>query len=118
MKRFFGFALLLSLISIPALAAPKTQTVTFDGALTVGTTKLPAGDYNVTWTGTAPNVQVTLVQKDARHPATATVPAKLVDQKHSQTNFTTRTEAGAQQLEQLDFKAVSLVFTGAPVSGQ
>lgn len=118
MKRFFGSAILLSLLSIPAFAADKPQTVTFSDAVTVGSTKLPAGEYKLTWTGTAPNVEVTLVQKDARHPATTTAAAKLVDQKHDRTEFMTRNEAGVNALEQIQLKSVSLVFGASPASGQ
>ena len=118
MKRYFGIAIILTFLSIPSFAAKNEQTVTFSNAVTVGSAKLPAGDYKVTWTGTSPNVQVTLVQKDARHPATVTVPAKLVDQKNDRTAFTTGCDNGVNKLEQLQLKNENLVFTNAPASGQ
>jgi hypothetical protein len=118
MKRLFGIAIILASLSIPAFAAKNEQSVTFSDAVTVGSTKLPAGTYKLTWTGTSPNVQVTLVQKDARHPATVTAAAKAIDQKHDQTQFTTGDQGGVNQLQQIQFKSVSLVFTSAPASGQ
>ncbi|HEY2858157.1 MAG TPA: hypothetical protein VGJ21_07055 [Terracidiphilus sp.] len=118
MKRCFGFALLLSLLSIPAFAAKNEQSVTFDNTVTVGSTKLPAGQYKVSWTGTAPNVQVTLVQKDARHPLAATASATLTDEKHGQVQFTTGDQSGVTTLKQLQLRSVSLVFTSSPASGQ
>jgi hypothetical protein len=118
MKRFFGFAVLLSLVAIPAFAAKNEQSVTFANTVTVGATKLPAGEYKISWTGTAPNVQVTIVQRDARHPVTVTAPAKLVDEKHSSVQFTTGDQSGVTTLQQLQLKSVSLAFTSAPASGQ
>jgi hypothetical protein len=118
MKRISLFALLFSLLSIPALAANNTQTVTFTDTVTIGSAKLPAGDYKITWTGAAPNVQVTLVQKDARHPATATTAARLVDEKHDRVQLMTRNDAGVNALEQIQLKSVSLVFSASPASGQ
>jgi len=50
MKRFFGFALLIASLSVPAFAAKNSQNVTFTDAIRVGSTQLPAGDYKVTWT--------------------------------------------------------------------
>jgi len=118
MKRCFGFALLLSLISIPSFAAKNQQSITFDHTVAVGATKLPAGQYMISWTGTAPNVQVTIVQQDARHPVTATASARLVDEKHSGVQFTTGDQSGVTTLEQVQLKSVSLDFTSSPASGQ
>lgn len=118
MKRLFTFAVLISLLSVPAFAAKNEQTVNFADTVTVGSAKLPAGQYKVSWTGTAPNVQVTLVQQDARHPATVTASARLVDQKHNQVLFTTGDEGGVTRLQQLQLKTVSLDFTPSPASGQ
>jgi hypothetical protein len=118
MKRFFGFAVLISLLSVPAFAAKNEQSVNFVNTVTVGATKVPAGQYKISWTGTAPNVQVTLVQQDTRHPVTVTAPARIVDEKHNQVQFTTSDQSGATKLEQLQLKSISLVFTNSPASGQ
>jgi hypothetical protein len=119
MKRFFGLALILSALSIPSFAAAKnSQSITLTDATTVGSTKLPAGEYKVSWTGTAPDVQVTLEQKGARKPATVTLPAKLVSEKHDRTQLTTATKEGANTLENVEFKDVTLNFTSSPASGQ
>jgi hypothetical protein len=118
MKRLFGFAVLISLLSLPAFAAKNEQMVNFADTVTVGATKLPAGQYKISWTGTAPNVQVTIVQQDARHPVTATASAKLVDEKHSSIQFTTGDQAGVTTLQHLQLRSVSLDFTGSPASGQ
>ncbi len=118
MKRFFAFAFILALVSIPAFAASKSSTVRFSTDMTVGSSKLPAGEYKLTYDGTAPNVQVTLVEKGASHPVTATVAAKLTEQKHGQISMTTISANGGNLLQTLQLKDVTLEFTSAPASGQ
>jgi hypothetical protein len=118
MKRLLGIAIILSSMTIPALAAKNSQTVNLANPVTVGSTNLPAGQYKLTWAGTAPDVQVTLEQKDVSKPATATVPAKLVTEKHERTQVTTGTKNGVNSLQTVQFKDVTLNFTSAPASGQ
>jgi hypothetical protein len=118
MKRSFGFALILALLSIPAFAAKNSQSINIIDPVTIGSTKLPAGEYKVTWTGTAPNVQVTIEQKGAQHPISATVPAKLMTEKHDHTQLTTNTHSGVITLENIQLKDVTLNLVSAPVSGQ
>lgn len=118
MKRFFGFALILGLLSIPAFAAKNAQNINFPEKLTVGTTQLPAGDYKVTWTGTGPTVQVTLVQKNVSHPLTSTLPAKLVDVSNGHTGLTFANENGANVLQTIQLNKINLVFSAAPAEGQ
>ena len=57
MKRFFGFALLLVLFAVPAFAGSKTQKVTIGTPVQVGSTKVAAGIYDLTYTGTGSNVR-------------------------------------------------------------
>jgi hypothetical protein len=118
MKRFFAFAFIFALVSIPSFAASKSATVRFSSDVTVGSSKLPAGEYKISYDGAAPNVQVTLIQKGASHPVTATVPAKLTDQKHEHISMTTSSANGGNSLQSVQLKDVSLEFTTAPVSGQ
>ncbi|UWZ84855.1 DUF2911 domain-containing protein [Occallatibacter riparius] len=118
MKRLLTFALVLSSLSIPAFAAKNSQTITLSSATTVGTTKLPAGEYKLSWTGTAPEVQVTIEQKNVQHPATVTVPAKMVAEKHDRTTLTTNSQAGALTLESIQLKDATVNFTSSPASGQ
>ncbi len=114
MKRFFGYALLLASLSIPALAK-NAQSITLNDNLKVGSTQLPAGDYKVTWTGTAPNVQVTIA---AKGKASVTVPAKLVDAKNGRVALQTNTVNGVQILQGIQLDNVSLMLTGATASGE
>lgn len=118
MKRFLACAFILALSTVPSFAAKNSQTINFPEKLSVGATSLPAGDYKVTWTGTGPSVQVTLVQKDASHPATATITAKLVDEQHGHTGLTIDNKAGVDTLQTIQLNKISLVLGDAPVSGQ
>ncbi len=45
MKRFFGYALIVASLSLPAFAAKNSQDVTLNAPVKVGTTQLPAGNY-------------------------------------------------------------------------
>jgi hypothetical protein len=118
MKRILGLAIILTSLSIPAFAAKNSQTIKLTSATTVGATKLPAGEYKMTWTGTAPDVQVTLVQKDVQKPATVTVAAKQVAAKNDVVQLTTNKQAGENTLQNVKLKDSILNFTSAPTSGQ
>jgi hypothetical protein len=118
MKRILGFAIILTSLSIPALAAKNSQSISLPDAVTIGSTKLPAGQYKITWSGTAPDVQVTLEQKNVGHPVTATLPARLVTEKHDRPQLTTNAQGGVNTLEKVQLKDVTLSFTATPASGQ
>ncbi len=107
MKRFFGFALICSVLSIPALAATNSQTVNLPSAVQVGQTQLPAGDYKVTWTGTGASAQVTLAKKGVQP---VTVSAKVVEQKHDHTGVTTNANGDKEVLQVIMLSNVSLVL--------
>lgn len=118
MKRFFGIASMLALLSIPAFAAKNSQTVQLPSTVSVAGTQLPAGDYKVSWTGTGPTVQVTLKQEDTSKPATVSFSAKLVQQNHDRPVLTTNSQGGMNTLESIELNHVSLVLSGSPAAGQ
>lgn len=118
MKKLLGYALIVGLISVPAFAAKNSKNINLPEKLTVGTTVLPEGDYNVSWTGTGPTVEVKLVQKNASHPATATVSAKLVEDKEGHTGLTINNKNGVDTVETIQLNKITLVLGDAPVSGQ
>jgi opacity protein-like surface antigen len=107
MKRFFLYALMLVLFTAPAFAAKNSQSVSISQAVTVGSTQLPAGEYKVSWTGTGTDVQVTISRSGI---APVTVPAKLVESKHSQNGYMVNRQGGVDQLETLQLNKVSLVL--------
>lgn len=109
MKSFFGYALLFASLSIPALAARNSQTITLSDTTRVGSTQLAAGDYKVSWTGTAPNVQVTIT---AKGKPSVTVPAKLVDVKNGHVALQTDTQGGVRVLQTIQLDNENLVLTG------
>jgi len=115
MKRTLGFALMLASLSVPALAAKNSQTVTFGDPVRVGSTQLPAGDYKVSWTGSGPNVQVTIGDKGKN---TVTVPAKLVDAKNGHVAVLTDTVGGVSTLETIQLDKLSLVIGNATGAGE
>ena len=107
MKRFFGFALMLVLLSAPAFASGNSQTVNLTGAVTLGSNQLAAGDCKVTWTGAGPDVQVTLAQKGK---APVTVPAKLLKAKNGHKAITTDTKGGVDILQTIELDNLTLVL--------
>jgi hypothetical protein len=114
MKRFFGYAMLLALITAPAFAAKNSQSLTFSDPVIVGTTKLPAGDCKVTWTGTGNDVQVTL-QDNGK---TVTVAARMIQEKNDQVGYLAGKQNGIDQIQTIKLHNVSLVLQGTAVSGQ
>lgn len=115
MKRLFGYALMLTLTAAPAFAAKNSQSLNFSEAVKVGSTEIPAGDCKVTWTGTGDNVQVTLTENGK---SIATLPAKIVDEKHSHKGYVVNRASGSDQLQTIQFSHMSLQFEGPTASGQ
>jgi hypothetical protein len=114
MKRLFGYALMLTLAAAPSFAAKNSQSVTFAAPVKVGSTEIPAGDVKVTWNGTGDNVQVTL----AEGGKTLTVPAKLVEEKHTRKGYVVSRESGVDQLQTIQLSNVSLQLETATASGR
>jgi len=109
MKRSLGFAMMLTLLSAPAFAGKNSQTVNIPEPMKAGTTQLAAGDYNVTWTGTGPNIQVTFTQN---RKVLATVPAQLVVESNKNEGLNTDTRGTVETLESIRMRNVTLVFDG------
>ena len=104
-------------MAVAALAADTgSGTVSLDSAVKVGSTNVPAGSYKVTWTGNGDNAQVTLKQGTY----SVTTPAQVVDAKHSQNAFATKTENGARVLTEIQFKDKTLLLhdSTAPIAGR
>ena len=116
MKRFFGYAIILASLSVPSLAANNSKNVNLTSPATVGSTKLPAGQYRVSWTGTGSAVQVTIA---AKGKATVTVPAKAVETKNGQTAMRFSTVNGVNELKDIMFDNLTLeLMTATPISGE
>jgi hypothetical protein len=114
LKRFIGYAAILALLSVPAFAAKNSGTVKLGQDVTVGTTKIPAADYKVTWTEASPNSQVTLTNGKS----VFTLPAKVVAEKNSLNSVHTDRKDGATILLGIHLINASVEFTSAPTTGQ
>jgi hypothetical protein len=113
MKRLLVFTVLFALFSAPAFAAKNSQTMTVPTAIKVGSTELPPGDYDVTWTGSGPNVQVTFLRN---RKVVVTLPAKLVDQANKNEGFDTSNQSGVEILQSIRLKNMSLVLENSTAS--
>ncbi|HUA98933.1 MAG TPA: hypothetical protein VMA34_11450 [Terracidiphilus sp.] len=112
MKRSLAFAFLLVLITIPASASERPQTVNFPETVQIGSTPVAAGSYKLTWTGAGSNVEVAIKQHDK---TIATFPAKLVEGTNSP-GITTDSKGGAEILLSIQLSHESLVLDGAGAS--
>lgn len=78
-RNFISGAVLMALLSLTAWAADGGKAkITLNEPATVGTTKLAAGEYKMTWQGTGPNVEVTFSQGKK---TLVTVPAQVVQER-------------------------------------
>jgi hypothetical protein len=114
MKRSFGFALMLVLFAVPAFAGNKPATVVIPQNVQVGSTQLPAGQYELTWTGSGSKVQATLLQNQK---TVITFSAKMVEGKNDP-GVETDSQGGAAILDVIRTSKFSLILDGGPQSGQ
>jgi len=105
MKRFLGFAIFCALLAIPAVAAGNSQKVNLPGAVKVGSTVLPAGEYKISWTGAEASAQVTFEKKGV---PTLTVTGKVVKQKNDHNGVSTSTQGDKEILQQILLSDVSI----------
>jgi hypothetical protein len=114
MKRSFGFALMLVLFAVPAFAGNKPATVDIPQNVQVGSTQLPAGEYELTWTGSGPSVQASLLQNKK---TVVTFSAKMVAEKNNP-SVETNSQGGTTVLDVIRTGKFSLTLDGTPQSGQ
>jgi hypothetical protein len=111
MRRFFICAAMLALFSVSAFAKANSEKVTLP-ALTVGSTQLAAGDYDVTWDGTGADAKVSFLKG---RKVVCTAPAKVIEQGNKNEGVETASQGGVKMLQRLKFAHVVLVFeTSAP----
>ena len=109
MKRLLSLLTVLSMLTLAAFAAANSGNLRLDKAVKVGSQELPAGNYKVTWTGSGDNAQVTFKQGKT----SITAPAQVVEAKHTQDAYATKSEHGANVLTEVQFRDKSLVFNNA-----
>ena len=113
MKKSSVFMTFFALMAVAAFAADSgTGKIHLASAVNVGSNKLPAGDYKVSWTGNADNAQVTLTQGKV----SATTSAKVVDARHRSDAVVTKSDNGAQILTEIQFQDKTLVLNQADVA--
>jgi hypothetical protein len=105
MKRIIGFAIVLGTLCLPAFAAKNSKTVDIGETVMVGSKKLPAGNYKVSWTGTGSNLQVTIAQHGKE---SVTVPAKMVNANNDEVGIVTDKAGGANVLQSIQFDHFTL----------
>ena len=113
MKKAILSATVLVLASIPAFAA-RNPTINIPEDVQVGSTLVPAGDYNLSITGSGPEVQVTINQGKK---AVVSFAAKEVQVK-GLTSISTEGSGKAPTLESIQLHDFNLVLQDAPYSGQ
>jgi phage tail sheath gpL-like len=116
MKRFFGFASMLALLSAHAFARnTKPQTVIIPEAVQVGSNQLAAGTYMLAWTAsTGSEGEVTLTRGGKN---VITFAAKAVVEK-TNPGVDTFTNGGVKTLTAINLNNLSLQVDGAPHPGQ
>jgi hypothetical protein len=116
MKKLIASAILaLSVASLPAFAADRSENVKLSSALNVGSTHLSEGEYRVTWSGDGPQVQLTFTKGKT---VAATVSATLKHEKHSYASVGTSTRPSGEALQSLNFKDVTLEVADTTTAGQ
>ena|ERR1700751_4537284 len=113
MKRFLVFAVLLTLFSTPAFAGKNSQTVTVATTLKAGSTTLVPGDYEVTWTGSGSEMQVTFAQ---RKKVVVTVPAKLVEENNKNQELDIDSQSGVDVLKAIRMRSMTLILNDSSSS--
>jgi hypothetical protein len=115
MKRFFGLVLILSSLSLAAFAAGNSKNIYFAKDVKVGTTKVAAGDYKLSWTDNKADAQVTITKNGK---TIATVPAKAEPAKNNNVSLGTRMIDGVNVLETIQLEKVNLTIKNASASGE
>ena len=115
MKRLFVVATMFAALSLPAFAAKNSGSMSVPELVKAGSTKLSPGNYDVTWTGTGSDVQVTVTQNKK---VITTFPAKLVEQDNKNVGLETQTQGGIDVLQTIRLSHTTLVLATSPSSGQ
>lgn len=115
MKQLVRLTLAVALFTTPLFAANKA-TVTIPNDATIGTTKLAAGEYKLTYDGSGPVVKVTLTQSG--HPPIQ-LDAKLEPTRYSEVSVSIEKKADGQfTLRSINVGRVALVFETAQPENQ
>lgn len=119
MRKVLGLVVICALFTTPMFASKlfgnKGTTVYIPDLVTVASTQIAAGEYNVTYEGAGPDVKVTLL-KSGKAPVVLN--AKLVAGKNNGPSVTLVTVNGTRVLKQMDVKGGTLVFDETEVANK
>jgi len=111
-KCTLGLVLLAICFSLPMLAAKNSEGFFLPTDLRVGDIQIPQGQCNVTWTDlTETRVQLT-IQANRRNPIT--LPARMVEVKHSKSGITTFVDNGVTYLQDFHTTDHTFILIGTP----
>jgi hypothetical protein len=105
-----GLLLGMTLLLPTGASAASKGSLKLDEAVSVNGTHLVKGEYEVTWDGTGPNVELNVIQSKK---IVATVPARLVQLNHSgpgQGYGTRKEEDGTTSLTRIHFSGKKYEF--------
>ena len=118
MKPKLGITLAAIVLILPlsALASSKNSSnVEIPDKVVVNGKQIQPGTYKVEWTGTGPNVEVSILQGDK---TIAQVPARVVDKTYEQQAIVThQNNSGANVLDQIQLKNKELDLKAKTNSG-
>ena len=115
-SKFRLTAIAVVLLSVSALATDKMRaTVRIYDAVTVGSAQLAAGEYTITWSGTASNTEVTFTQG---RKTIATVPAQISQVPSGYASTVVETDTRTNTLTKIALPKQSFSFaSSADISG-
>jgi hypothetical protein len=111
-KHALGLVGLAICFSLPMLAAHNSEEFLLPTDVRIGDIQIPQGQCNVRWTEPAgTQVQLT-VQVNRRNPIT--LPARLVEVKHSKSGITTFVDNGVTYLQDFHTTDHTFILIGTP----
>jgi hypothetical protein len=106
---YVGLLTIVMTVPVALFTKSDSANVNFDKPMIVAGHKVPAGNYDVKWTGNRPAVQVQFLRNKK---VVATAPAKVIDKKNLYNNAVeSQTENGSRVLTAIDRSNLTLKFT-------
>jgi len=114
MKKF-AFLLITLVFATSLFAASKNSaTIVLRDSVSVGASKLPAGEYKVTWTDPGADSKVTFAQGKT---TVAVIPATIVAGQNASVSVLTATQGSTLVLNGLRLKTADVTFGNNAKSG-
>lgn len=104
MRRFLICAVMVTMFSAPSFAKDNSERIDLP-SVKAGSTQLTAGNYEITWAGPGPEVQVSFHQN---RKVVCTVPAKLVETSNRNEGVEIYTVGGVETLDKIHLSHATL----------